>query len=44
MILGVVALPVVAVVAIAAAAGAAGWTIVVALLVALGIGFALRRA
>ena len=44
VILGVVALPVDAVVAIAAAAGAAGWTIVVALLVALGIGFALRRA
>jgi hypothetical protein len=44
VVLGVVALPIVAVVAIAAAAGAAGWTIVVALLVALGIGFALRRA
>ena len=44
VILGVVALPIVAVIAIAAAAGAAGWTIVVALLVALGVGLALRRA
>ncbi len=41
---GVVALPVMAVVAIAAAAGAAGWTIVVALLVAVAVGLALRRA
>ena len=44
VVAGVVALPIVAVVAIAAAAGAAGWTIVVALLVALGIGLAFRRA
>jgi hypothetical protein len=44
VVFGVVALPIVAVVAVAAAAGAAGWTIVVALLVALGVGLALRRA
>jgi hypothetical protein len=44
VVLGVIALPIVAVVAVAAAAGAAGWTIVVALLVALGVGLALRRA
>jgi hypothetical protein len=44
VVIAVLALPIVAVVAIAAAAGAAGWTIVVALLVALGVGLALRRA
>jgi hypothetical protein len=44
VVVGVVAVPAVAVVAIAAAAGAAGWTIVAALLVALGVGFGLRRA
>jgi hypothetical protein len=44
IVLGVIALPIVAVVAVAAAAGAAGWTIVIALLVALGVGLALRRA
>jgi hypothetical protein len=43
-VFGVLALPIVAVVAIAAAAGAAGWTIVVALLVVLALGFAVRRA
>jgi hypothetical protein len=43
-VFGVLALPVIAVVAIAAAAGAAGWTIVVALLVVIALGFAVRRA
>ena len=43
-VFGVIALPIVSVVALAAAAGAAGWTIVIALLVAIGVGIALRRA
>jgi hypothetical protein len=44
VVLGVVALPIIAVVAIAAAAGAEPWTIVAALAVALAAGLVVRRA